>query len=176
MIGVSICHRNLDRIYIKLTTAAALDSHNSSPDNPTATTQGQPEYRLPLTIIGVLTLPPAVSLYGWSATLHLPLPVFLLSLVWLRASMTLAALPLMSYIVDACGLYAASALTGAIVTRCLAGASMPLATAELIRVLGYGWGFTVMAGVNLAVGMVPVTLFRFGERWRARSVYTSTRR
>jgi len=172
MIGVSICHRNLDRIYIKLTTAATLDQDTN--DDVATMKQGQPEYRLPLTIIGVLTLPPAVSLYGWCATLHLQLPLFLLSIIWLRASMTLAALPLMAYIVDACGLYAASALTGAIVTRCLAGAFLPLATAELIRVLGYGWGFTIMAGANLAVGMVPIVLFRVGEQWRTRSIYTST--
>ncbi|KXJ86513.1 major facilitator superfamily transporter [Microdochium bolleyi] len=165
LIGVWICHRNLDRIYINLTKNAAK--------------HGQPEYRLPLSILGVVTLPPAVALYGWSAALHLPLPLFLLSIVWIRASMTLAALPLMPYVVDACGAFSASALTGLIVVRCLAGAFLPLATAALVRSdggLGYGWGFTVMAGVNLLFGMVPVVLFRYGERWRAGSVYTSTPR
>ncbi|KFY17539.1 hypothetical protein V492_00598 [Pseudogymnoascus sp. VKM F-4246] len=142
LIGVIICKFNLDRIYTKLSAA------NKG--------VGLPEYRLPLSIIGVFTLPPAVALYGWCAEFQLPLALFILSVVWIRVSMTLALLPLMPYVVDACGLYSASALTGVVVTRCLAGAFLPLATAVMIERLGYGWGFTMLAMLTMTVGLIPI--------------------
>ncbi|KAJ6447068.1 MFS multidrug transporter [Purpureocillium lavendulum] len=86
-IGVGICNFTVDRIYIRLANA------NKG--------VGQPEYRLPLTIIGVMTMSPAVAFYGWCAEYRLPLPLFLLSIVWIRVSMTIAFVPLMSYVVDA---------------------------------------------------------------------------
>lgn len=160
LIGVGICNLSLDRIYIKLRAAS--------------NGVGLPEYRLPLTIIGSLTLPPAVALYGWSAELQLPLALFILSVVWIRVSMTLAFLPLISYVVDACGQYSASALTGIIVTRCLAGAFLPLGTTALTERLGYGWGFTMLAAFSMTVGLIPVLLLRYGARWRQCSKYTIT--
>jgi len=151
---------SLDRIYVKL-----------SNDNKGV---GRPEFRLPLTLIGTATMPPAVALYGWCAEYRLPLYLFLISVVWIRVSMTLAFLPLMPYVVDACGIYSASALTGMIVIRCLAGAFLPLATAGMIEHLGYGRGFTTLAVVSLVAGLIPALVLRFGSRWRQRSKYTKT--
>ncbi|KAL3965378.1 hypothetical protein ACCO45_002382 [Purpureocillium lilacinum] len=159
-IGVVICNLSLDRIYVKL-----------SNDNKGV---GRPEFRLPLTLIGTATMPPAVALYGWCAEYRLPLYLFLISVVWIRVSMTLAFLPLMPYVVDACGIYSASALTGMIVIRCLAGAFLPLATAGMIEHLGYGRGFTTLAVVSLVAGLIPALVLRFGSRWRQRSKYTKT--
>ncbi|PHH89384.1 hypothetical protein CDD83_6166 [Cordyceps sp. RAO-2017] len=160
LIGVVICKMCLDSIYVRLSAA------NKG--------VGQPEYRLPLIIVGVFTLPPAVALYGWCAEHRLPLSLFLLSAVWIRASMTLAFLPLMPYVVDACGLYSASALTGVIVTRCLAGAFLPLLTTWLTESLGYGWGFTLLGAFSFVVGIIPMLILRYGSRWRQRSEYTKT--
>lgn len=160
VIGVGICRLALDRIYIKL----------SNTNNGV----GLPEYRLPLTIVGVITMSPAVALYGWCAEYRLRLPMFLLSIVWIRASMTLAFLPIMPYVVDACGLYSATALTGVIVIRCLAGAFLPLAAAKLIEHRGYGWGFNALAMASLIAGLIPVLILRYGSRWRQSSKYTRT--
>ncbi|KXJ85663.1 hypothetical protein Micbo1qcDRAFT_127688, partial [Microdochium bolleyi] len=95
-----------------------------------------------------------------------------LSAFWIRVSMTLAFLPLMPYIVDAFGLYAVSALTIAIVVRCLVGAFLPLEAAAMGRILGLGWGSTVLALMSAVVGVVPVLLLRYGSSWRQRSKYT----
>ncbi|RYP75874.1 hypothetical protein DL771_002138 [Monosporascus sp. 5C6A] len=80
---------------------------------------GQPEYRLPPVIAGGFLLPVVIVLYGWVPQLRLPLPYSLLSVVLIGTTLMLGFLPLMTYVVDAFGLYSASAMTALIVTRCL---------------------------------------------------------
>ena len=161
IISVVILNVFLDKIYICLR-----DTHK--PSNG----QGQPEYRLPLAIVGALTAPIAIALYGWSAQLRLPLSVVLFDLGLLGATMFLAFLPVTAYIVDAFKLYSASAMTALIVTRCLAGTFLPLAVDPLVNKMGYGWGFTVLCGVSLLTAPIPVLIYRYGVRWRQRSRYT----
>lgn len=152
------CNFWLDRIYIQLR-----DSSKGV---------GRPEYRLPLVVIGGLTMPVTVILYGWSAEVHWPLWVMLMTVGWMGAALMLAFVPWFVFIADAFGVYAASANTGLIVTRCLMGTFMPLAAQPLIRRLGYGYGFTVLGGVSLVLAPVPVLVMRYGWRWRQRSRYT----
>ena len=159
-IGVVICRQYLDRTYIKLSTA-----NNGV---------GHPEHRLPLSIAAGFCMPPALMLCGWCAELKLPLPLLLLCLVWLRVCLVLCMVPVMSYIVDACGIYAASALTGVITIRCLAGVFFPLATAHLIDCIGYGWGYTSLGLLGLAVAVIPALVLRYGSYWRQHSKYTRT--
>jgi MFS family permease len=149
----------LDKIYIKLRVF-----NNGI---------GLPEYRLPLSIIGALSLPPAVILYGWCAEYKLPLPILLLSMIWLRISMMLGSSPLTAYIVDACGLYSASAMAGLISIRCLAGAFLPLTIARLTGKFGYGGGFSVLGAFGTIFALIPVLVLRYGPKWRERSRYTT---
>jgi len=149
----------LDKIYVKLR-----NFNNGI---------GLPEHRLPLSIIGAFTLPPAVMLYGWCAEYKLPLPILLFSMTWLRISMMLASSPLTAYIVDACGLYSASAMAGLISVRCLAGAFLPLFIAQLTDKLGYGGGFSVLGAFGSVFALIPVLVLRYGAQWRQRSRYTA---
>ena len=157
-LSVVVCNGLLDRIYIKL------KENNKG--------VGQPEYRLPLVLIGALTMPAVVAWYGWVAELQLPLSALLVSLGLLGASLMLAFVPLMVYITDAFGIYAASATTGLIVTRCLMGSFLPLATEPLVRQFGYGLAFTIMGGATLILAPIPITILRYGSKWRQRSAYT----
>jgi MFS family permease len=134
---------------------------------------GLPEYRLPLSIIGALALPPAVILYGWCAENKLPLPILLFSMICLRISMMLGSIPLTAYIVDACGIYSASAMAALISVRCLAGAFLPLSIAQLTGRFGYGGGFSVLGAFGLIFALIPVLVLRYGEQWRQRSRYTA---
>ncbi|KAJ4208858.1 hypothetical protein NW759_013620 [Fusarium solani] len=160
LIGILLCNVSVDHIYIKLRVA-----NNGV---------GLPEYRLPISIIGSFTLAPAVILYGWCAEYRLPLSLFMLSVVWIRVSLMLAFLPIMAYVVDACGLYSASALTGVIVIRCLAGAFLPLLTTLLIENTGYGWGFTSFGALSLTLTLIPLMILRYGPIWRQNCKYTRT--
>ncbi|KAF4991119.1 hypothetical protein FDECE_14147 [Fusarium decemcellulare] len=83
LIGILFCRASVDKIYIKLRAA-----NNGI---------GLPEYRLPISIMGSLTLAPAVVLYGWCAEYILSLSLVLLSVIWIRLSLMLAFLPIMAY-------------------------------------------------------------------------------
>ncbi|KAJ5404338.1 hypothetical protein N7509_004209 [Penicillium cosmopolitanum] len=136
---------------------------------------GLPEHRLPLSIIGALTLPPAVLLYGWCAEYRLPLPLLLFSATWIRLSMMLAFSPLTSYVVDAFGVYSASALAGLVTFRCLAGAFLPLTITQITENFGYGWGFTLLGVFGMGLALIPVLVIRYGYHWRQRSSYTENK-
>ena len=161
-LSVIFCNRNLDRIYTRMR-----DAHGGRESS-----LGRPEFRLPLAVVGALTLPLALALYGWAAELRLPLLLLLLSLVLLGVTLMLALIPLMAYIVDAFGLFSASALTGVIVMRCLMSTFLPLSTGPVIDALGYGWGFTLYAALCLAMAPIPILMLRYGARWRQASKYT----
>lgn len=158
LIGLLICKFGLDRVYMSLREA------NDG--------IGQPEYRLPMAVIGTFMLPPATALYGWCAANTFPLALFLVSIVCLYISILLIILSLMAYVVDAAPLYAASAMTGVVVLRCLAATGLPLSMTPLVESLGYGWGFSSLAGLDLVLVLVPLLAQRHGHRWRRRSKYT----
>lgn len=153
-----VCNIFLDKIYIRLR-----NKHKGV---------GQPEYRLPLIIIGSILFPISIALYGWSTELRLHVGVLLLAVVLLGCFLMLSFLPLMAYVVDAFGIYSASSVTAVIVTRCLMGTFLPLATKPLVDRYGYGWGFTVLAAISVATIPIPVILFKYGHEWRQLSRYT----
>lgn len=160
-ISVITCNLYLDKIYVRLRDASA-------------DRVGQPEFRLPLSILGACIMPFSLAFYGWSAQGRLPLPVLLVSVALVGSAILLTILPLSAYVVDAFGVYSASAMTGFIVARCLMGTFLPLATTPLVDAVGYGWGFTVLAGVSAVLAPIPMVVMRFGERWRAAGKYTRT--
>lgn len=157
-VSVVLCNLTVDRIYVKLR-----NSHKGV---------GQPEFRLPLVIVGGFTLPFVAICYGWTVQAHLPVSVLLLVVVMFGVMLMLGFLPLYAYIVDAFGLYAASALTAVIVARCLAGTFLPLATAPLVDRFGWGVGLTIFGVASLLFAPIPVLVLRYGVKWRQRSKYT----
>lgn len=157
-LSVLVCNFGLDRIYIKLR-----GPHGA---------KGKPEYRLPLSIIGAFTMPISIAAYGWIAQLRLPVSLLLLSVAMMGFTLLLAALPMSAYVVDATGLYSASAMTGVIVLRCLTGTFLPLASGPLADQLGYGWGFSCLSAFSLSIAVIPVLVLRYGEVWRQRSEFT----
>ncbi|OTA57683.1 major facilitator superfamily transporter [Hypoxylon sp. EC38] len=157
-LSVAICNSTLDRIYVKLR-----DSHKGA---------GQPEYRLPLVIIGGFTMPFITAWYGWITQTHGSVFLLLFSVGAIGVALMLGFLPLYAYVVDAFGLYAASAMTAVIVTRCLAGTFLPLAVGALISKFGYGIGVSIFAGTSLLLIPIPILVLRYGKKWRQKSKYT----
>ncbi|OLN87074.1 putative transporter C1529.01-like protein 7 [Colletotrichum chlorophyti] len=156
-VSVLVSNFSLDKIYVKLRGT-----------DPT----GRPEYRLPLVIIGAFTLPLSITAYGWIAQLHLHVGLLLVAVAMLGFTLLMASLPLSAYVVDATGLYSASAMTGIIVTRCLAGTFLPLASGPLVESFGYGWGFTMLGAFSICLAPIPVIIMRYGHVWRQKSEYT----
>ena len=100
------------------------------------------------------------------------MPLLLASVALLGFTLLLTVIPVSAYVVDACGIYSASAMTGVIVTRCLMGTFLPLTTGPLAEHLGYGWGFSCLGALGLCLAIIPILIFRYGERWRQRSEFT----
>jgi len=157
-LSIVLCETYLDRIYVKLKDA------NGG--------KGQPEYRLPLVIVGAFTLPLTFAAYGWIAELRLALPLLLVSVGAMGFTLLIAVLPVMAYVVDAFGLYSASALTSVIVIRCLCGTFLPLMSGPSIDAFGYGWGLSLFSAGALCMAPIPVVIFRYGPRLRQLSSYT----
>ncbi|KAK1051052.1 hypothetical protein LTR74_016880 [Friedmanniomyces endolithicus] len=156
-LGTIVCNSLLDYITVRL----------QPPHLP-----HQPELRLPLAIFGAFTLPLTLALYGWAAELHLPFPVLILSVALMGFTLILGLLPVTSYVVDAFGMYSASAFTAVLITRCLMSTFMPMAAQPLASVWGWGWGMCGLAAVCLALAPLPVVIFRYGGRLRDRSTFT----
>ncbi|GIZ48757.1 hypothetical protein CKM354_001180700 [Cercospora kikuchii] len=159
LVSVTLCNQTLDRIYIRLR-----DTRGKG--------VGHPEYRLPLVILGGFFLSIVVTMYGWVAQAALPLPVMLISVALLGAALMFGYLPLTAYLVDAFGMYSASAMTAVIVTRCLMGTFLPLLAEPLVERTGYGLAFTALGGISLCLAPIPIFLMRYGQKWRQKSSYT----
>jgi hypothetical protein len=156
--AVIVCNLFLDAIYIMLGKSSGGDSH--------------PEYRLPLAIGGAILLPAVVAFYGWAPYAQWPVWLLLLAVALLGFAIIMIWVPLSSYVVDAFGLYSASAMTMVLIARCLAGTLLPLAIPPLTDTLGLGYGFLVLAAVCLALAPLPALIMRYGSRWRQNSEYT----
>lgn len=131
-----------------------------------------PEFRLPFIIGGSAFFPLVITLYGWAPYAQWPVYLLLLAVALLGFLMIMIMVPLTSYIVDAFGLYSASALTMYIIARCLGGTLLPLAIPPLIDSVGLGYGFIVLAAVCVAFIPLPILLMRYGMIWRQNSKYT----
>ena len=148
-----MCNATLDRIYVKLR-----DSQGGG--------EGRPEYRLPLVIISGMVMPFLISLYGFVAQWRMSVWILLSMSALVDGAILLVVTPLSAYIVDACGDYSASAMTGVIVLRCLMGTFLPLGTGPLLERFGYGWGMTFYGVLSLIIAPIPVLVMRYGKRWR----------
>jgi len=159
--GIVLCNSLLDSIYVRLGKSRGGVAH--------------PEYRLPFVIGGATVLPGVVALYGWVPYAHYPVYLLLMVVALLGFIMIVIMVPLTSYVVDAFGLYSASAMTMILIARCLSGTLLPLAIPPLTDRLGLGYGFLFLAAVCLVLIPLPAAVMRCGSRWRQNSVYTRNR-
>ncbi|KAF2800436.1 fluconazole resistance protein 1 [Melanomma pulvis-pyrius CBS 109.77] len=150
IIGVQLCGQFLDR-YLQ----RKIKSGN-----------GKPEHRLPPMVLGSVLVPLGLLAFGWAVQekAHWIIPIVFSSFVGFGfVANSIAA---WSYLVDAFGIYSASATAGNIVLRNAASAALPLAGPALSVKLGYGWAYTVLALIGLLAVPISLVLWRLGERIR----------
>jgi MFS family permease len=109
--GVFICGAVLDRYVKKMKATGGM----------------KPEHRLPVMVFGSPTLPIGLFLYGWSAQKHTHWIFPVLGTAILGFGVAVTIVPTSSYLVDAFGIHAASAIAAMITMRCIVGALLPLA-------------------------------------------------
>ena len=76
----------------------------------------------------------------------------------------------MLYVVDLFGKYTASAVSGLLTLRFLAGFGFPLFAPAMYARLGWGWGNSMLGFIAIGIGIpAAVLLLMLGEKLRARS-------
>lgn len=126
----------------------------------------KPEHRLPPMVLGNILVPLGLIAFGWTAErlVHWIVPILFTTLVGF--GFVAVSLASWSYLVDAFGVYAASAIAATTVLRNIAAAALPLAAPPLYSKLGLGWGNTILGALALAVAPVPMLLIICGEKMR----------
>lgn len=123
-------------------------------------------------IAGGFFLPLALAFYGWVPYAHWPVSLLFLAVAIVGFIILVTNVPMASYVVDAFGLDAASAMTYVMMSRCLAGTLLPLAIPPLEEAVGKGYSFLVFAAALLALAPIPLLVMRYGAKWRQKSVYS----
>lgn len=77
----------------------------------------------------------------------------------------------MTYLIDAYGVYSASAVAGSILLRSLGGALLPLAGGPMFDRLGFGWGSSLLAFIAIVMIPVPLAFMKYGERIRQKALF-----
>lgn len=126
----------------------------------------KPEARLIPLEWSSVTLPAGLFLYGWTMQYQVHWIVPLIGTAIYGAGQLAVFLCIMSYLIDAFGIYAASALAANTIVRSIFGAVLPLAGARMYSVLGYGWGNSLLGFIALALVPIPILLNRYGETLR----------
>ena len=126
----------------------------------------KPEDRLLPVVVGGVAIPIALFVYGWTieARIHWIVPI--LATTFLGFGVSATTMPAQTYVVDAYGIYAASAVAAVAVLRCCSGAFLPLAGPAMYARFGIGWGNSFLGFIALALVPAPLLLMRFGERMR----------
>ena len=153
MIGILCCRSTLDR-YLQ---------HRTSREGV-----AKPEHRLPPMVLGGLILPGGLFMYGWSAAAHSAYIVPIIATGVCGFGLTTTTIPASTYLVDAFGIHAASAIAATNALKYAVGAVLPLAGPPLYEHLGLGWGNSILGFVALGLVPVPLLLMIFGERLRTR--------
>jgi hypothetical protein len=132
---------------------------------------GRPELRLPIMQLGKLIVPIGLFIYGWTAEKQpMPWVVPLIGATIFCFGMLLTYVVIQTYIVDAFGVYAASALGATILLRSIIGCILSFVGIQLYAKLGYGWSTSLLAFVALIFAPVPTILYFLGEKLRAKTV------
>jgi len=138
----------------------------SKPTQESRSGNMQPEYRLPPLAVGSVFIPAGLFLYGWSAEFktHWIVPIIGTALVGVGNIAVFMCI--VSYLVDAFTIYAASALAANTVVRSIIGAFLPMAGTSMYNALGLGWGNSLLGFIAVACIPIPLVLMTHGKKLR----------
>jgi hypothetical protein len=115
-------------------------------------------------LFGNILVPLGLIGFGWTVAARCPWIVPILCTAVTGFGFVSISLSAWSYVVDAFGVYAASATAAVTVVRNVAAAVLPLAGPPLLARLGNRWGMTVLGLVALLLSPLPVLLMRRGRK------------
>lgn len=136
---------------------------------------GRPEFRLPPMVPGTILLPIGLLITGWTVQNKVFWLVPDIGIALVGAGIILNFQCMQSYVIDAFTLHAASAMAAVSCLRSFAGFGFPLFAPAMYNALGYGGGFTLLAGFSIVVGCpAPWLFWKYGEKIRQSSRYADS--
>ncbi|KAI0390899.1 major facilitator superfamily transporter [Xylariaceae sp. FL0594] len=142
---------------------------NSHPRDP-ATGKVPPEATARIMFVGALLTPLGQLVFAWTSlpvTIHWAVPIAFGIPFGLGNSFSFIYGA--NYLAGAYGMYAASALAGNTFMRSLFGALLPLAGPRLYAALTPQWAGTLLGLLEVALVPIPLVLWRYGAKIRAKS-------
>ncbi|ROT41488.1 MFS general substrate transporter [Sodiomyces alkalinus F11] len=128
----------------------------------------EPEMRLPASIYYAAFVPVSLFWYGWAVEKKAHWAVTVVGMLPLGFGMVGIFLPCQTYLVDAFGIYSASAVAASRTFMSFFGAFFPLAGPPLYEALGAGVGNTVLGLIALVMTPIPMLLYKYGGMIRRR--------
>ena len=159
LVGVVFCRCTMDR-YVR----AQSRIHGKSL---------KPEHRLMPMIFGGILMPCGLFLYGWSTDKALQWIVPIVGMAVFAFGVAVCQVVSSTYLVDAYGIYAASAVAASVFLRFLASAVLPLAAPSMYAKLGLGWGNSILGFLALVFVPAPALMMKYGEGLRKLGKYQS---
>ncbi|KAE8378340.1 major facilitator superfamily domain-containing protein [Aspergillus bertholletiae] len=129
-----------------------------------------PEWRLPIAIPGAVLFTGGLFWLGWSGykgSIHWIVPTA--SGLFTGFGLLTMFLPSLAYLVEASGEKSASAIAAHTFLRSAAGGAFPLFATQMFDGLGVEWACTLLGCVGALLIPIPLLLYIFGARIRARS-------
>ncbi|KAI0196372.1 MFS multidrug transporter [Astrocystis sublimbata] len=119
----------------------------------------QPEYRVPLLVPGAILMPIGLFWYGWTAQTHQHWILPDIGVAIFSCGAIISTQALQAYVMDSYPEYIASATAASQLPRNITAFTFPLFGPQLYKVLGYGWGNSVLAFILIGAGFpAPVIL------------------
>ncbi|KAB8257498.1 major facilitator superfamily domain-containing protein [Aspergillus pseudonomiae] len=132
-----------------------------------------PEARLPPTMLGSLAIPIGLFWFAWTNAPPVHWIVSIIAAAPFGFGMVLVFLNIMSYLIDAYTIYAASVLAANSIIRSCFGAGFPLFTSYMYRNLGVHWASCIPAFLALACVPFPFVFYKYGAVIRRKCKYAA---
>ncbi|KAL1959168.1 hypothetical protein VTO42DRAFT_2673 [Malbranchea cinnamomea] len=128
-------------------------------------------HRLTLAAIGGPLMVASLFWLGWTArkSIHWISPI--LAGLPFGMGCTIIFMSLISYLVDAYGIFSASALASGTWTRSVWGALLPMAGKPMYHSLGIAWANSLLGFIALGMVAIPFVFAKYGPSIRAKSPY-----
>ncbi|KAK4503877.1 hypothetical protein PRZ48_004792 [Zasmidium cellare] len=136
--------------------------------------KGIPEFRVPIVFVGTGLVAGGLFMYGWSAQAHTHWIVPNIGAAIFSIGAMFVMTCLQTYLIDAYGVFSASAIGCMAMARSMTGFGFPLFAPAMFSALGEGWGNSVLAFATLAIGYPgALVLWFYGSKLRARSPFAA---
>ncbi|PYI08225.1 MFS general substrate transporter [Aspergillus sclerotiicarbonarius CBS 121057] len=132
-----------------------------------------PEARLPLCIVGGISLPIGLFWFAWTNYPSLPWIASVAAGAPFGFGLVLVFLTVFNYLIDAYTIYSASVLAANSALRSLFGFAFPLFTTYMFNNLGIHWASSIPAFLSLACVPFPIIFYVYGARIRKRCIYAA---